>query len=199
MSDTPSLDGFFRVCVKLYSPEPKGIESDAAAFVPIFHEWIREGTLDLVLFDVADYAHAPDSPGIMLVTHEASFALDRSDGRFGLFVQRRTPIEGDAVHAIAATLRHAIQVACMLERDPRLEGRLKFDAARPRIEANDRLRVPNTDEGFRTFAPAVQAALGAVYPGREIRIARVENDPRDRLTLDVRVAAEQGAGSELAA
>jgi hypothetical protein len=55
-----------RVCVKLYAPEPHPITRDAELFVPIFHEWIRDQRFDMVLFDVSDYAHAPDSPGIML-------------------------------------------------------------------------------------------------------------------------------------
>lgn len=187
-------DGLYRVCVKLYSPEATESRGDAAAFVPVFHEWIRDQALDVVLIDVADYAHAPDSPGIMLVSHEASFALDRSDGRFGLLVQRRIPVEGTAADAIAATLRHALQAAGMLERDRRLAGRLAFDTARPRIEANDRLRAPNTDAGFRLFEPRVREAVGAVYPGRESRISRVENDPRDRLAVQVRVDADGEPG-----
>src|SRR5687768_17461533 len=50
MSETVT-DELYRVCVKLYSPEPEGIVDEAAAFVPIFHEWIRERALNLVLID----------------------------------------------------------------------------------------------------------------------------------------------------
>lgn len=179
--------GLYRVCVKLYSPEATESGGDAAVYVPIFHEWIREQRLDLVLIDVADYAHAPDSPGIMLISHEASFALDRADGRFGLLVQRRTPIEGTPADAVATTFRHAVEAATLLQDDPRLAGRLDFDAANPRIEANDRLRIPNSDEGFRLFEPVVREGVAAVRPGANVRISRVENDPRDRLAVQVRI------------
>jgi hypothetical protein len=179
---------FHRVCVKLYSPEATNSREDAAAFVPVFHDWIREQVLDVVLIDVADYAHVPDSPGIMLVSHEASFALDRSDGRFGLQVQRRTPVEGTPSDAIAATLRHALQAAGLLERDRRLAGRLAFDSANPRIEANDRLRVSNTEAGFELFEPIVREAVAAVYPGAAVSASRIENDPRDRLAVQVRTS-----------
>jgi hypothetical protein len=184
-----SLSNLYRVCVKVYAPEPVGIGSDAAAFVPIFQEWIRDGALDLVMIDVADYAHAPDSPGIMLVTHEAAFALDRSDGQFGLFVQRRIPIEGDAKTALTTTLRQTLQVAAKLERDPRLTGKLKFNAANLRIEANDRLLVPNTEAGFAVFEPVVREVLEDVFRGRMVSVTRVQNDPRDRLALDVTIDA----------
>ena len=115
-----------RVCVKLYAPEP-GIPD--STFVPIFHEWIRERALDMVLLDVADYAHVPDGPGVVLIAHEATFSLDRSDGRFGLLAQQRRPITGDAGDAIATTLGQALLVAERLERDRRVAGCLAFDRA----------------------------------------------------------------------
>ncbi|MEX2582661.1 MAG: hypothetical protein WD766_05285 [Gemmatimonadota bacterium] len=193
------MENLYRVCVKLYANEPSAPNEDAALFVPIFHEWIRDGVLDIVTIDVADYAHVPKGPGIMLVAHETAFALDRSDGAFGLMAQRRTPIGGDAVDAVATTLRQTLQVAARLEGDPRLVGRLKFDASRLRVEANDRLRAPNTDEGHRIFEPLVREAVGRVYPAREISISRILNDPRDRLALDVRVVAAADVREHLAA
>jgi len=178
----------FRVCVKIHAREPHEIQDDAATFVPIFHEWIRDRALDLVLLDVADYAHAPDSPGIMLVTHETNFALDRADGRFGLLAQRRTPpAEGGGARAIAATLREALQVVELLEQDSRVSGRLSFDRSRVRVESNDRLWAPNSDEGWAWFEPLVLEAFQEVFGAPPAGAERVVNDPRDRLALDVRV------------
>jgi len=189
MSTSDSMDALSRVCVKIYGPEPRGLVSDAAAFVPIFHEWIRNGSLDLVLIDVADYAHAPDSPGIMLVAHDVSFALDRSDGRFGLLAQRRLPLPGGAAHAVETTLRQVLTVVDKLEREPSLVGALSFDRSSVRVEANDRLRGPNTDDGYAAFEPVVRAACQAVFPALSVSTARVRNDPRDRLAVDVRLVA----------
>jgi hypothetical protein len=186
---------FHRICVKLYAPEPAGITDDAAAYVPIFHQWIRDQVLDVVAIDVADYAHVPSSPGIMLVAHEVAFALDRSDGRFGLLAQRRTPIEGGPAQAVATTLRQAIAVAERLEREPSLGGQLQFDKSAPRVESNDRLRAPNTSEGYAVFEPIVREGVRAVYPGSEVVLGPVVNDPRDRLAIEVRVAGVNGASA----
>jgi hypothetical protein len=174
-----------RVCVKLYAAGPVAVPDDV--FVPIFHEWIRDRSLDLVLIDVADYAHAPVSPGVMLIAHEATFALDRSDDRFGLLAQRRRPVKGNAGDAIAATLRSALAVAGRLEADPRVAGKLAFDVTTPRIEANDRLRAPNTDRAFDEFVPFVRAAIAMVHPGSTATITRVANDQRERLAVDARI------------
>jgi hypothetical protein len=195
-----TMEDLYRVCAKVYAPEPEGITDDAAVFVPIFHEWIREQALDLVMIDVADYAHVPDSPGIMLVAHEASFALDRGDGRFGLLVQRRTPIEGDGVAAIARTVRLAIRAAVKLQNDARIGGRLEFDTSVVRVESNDRLRAPNTDEGFQLLEPLARQALAKVFPGRTVAgVRRVRNDPRDRLALEVVLEGTGDIREDLAA
>lgn len=179
------MKDLYRVCVKIYAPEPEGIAGDAATFMPIFHEWFREDSLGLVMIDVADYAHAPDSPGIMLVTYETSFALDRSDGRFGLLAQRRTRFPGDSEAAIAETLRQTLLVADKLEQDPRLTGKLRFDRSRIRIESNDRLRAPNTEAAFEEFSPVARDAVSSVFPDRELAVSRVSNDPRDRLSIQL--------------
>jgi hypothetical protein len=179
------MEDLQRFCVKIYAGDP-GV--DDQLFVPIFHDWIRDRALDdLVLFDVADYAHVPDSPGIVLVAHEAHFALDRSDGRFGLLVQRRVAGEGDSVATLTRAIRQGLRVAERLAGDARLGGRLRFDTAGLRVESNDRLRAPNTDQGWRAFEPVVRAAVAQAVPGKRTTVARVANDPRDRLAADVRV------------
>jgi len=184
------MDDMYRVCVKVYAAESTEVRDEA--FIPIFHEWIRTRALEVVLIDVADYTHAPDSPGVMLISHEASFALDRADGRFGLLVQRRRPIAGGIDAAIATTLRQAFDVATRLERESRLDGALAFETGVVRVEANDRLRAPNSDEGYDALAPRVRAAGLAVHPGRDVSVTRIANDPRDRLAMELRIG-ESGA------
>lgn len=176
-----------RFCVKVYAPEA-GIGDEV--FVPIFHEWIRDGAFaELVLFDVADYTHAPASPGVMLVSHETAFALDRSDGRFGLLAQRRRPQSSDtADSAMAKLLRQVLAVADRLQVEPLLAGRLVFDRSLVRIEANDRLLAPNTDPAYAALAPLIRAAVAAVAGSEPVRMNRVANDPRDRLAIDVHLA-----------
>jgi hypothetical protein len=181
-----------RVCVKVYAAEDSIPDS---TFVPIFHEWIRDRALDLVLLDVADYTHVPDGPGVMLVAHETTFALDRSDGRFGLLAQQRRPISGDAGDAIATTLRQALLVADRLEADRRLAGRLAFDRASIRIEANDRLRSPNGDSGFNALEPYVRSGVSRVYPDASVHTIRLDAPPRERLAIAVRIAAASEAGN----
>lgn len=195
---TTPMNQLSRVCVKVYAADPGAAIDDAAVYVPIFHEWIRKGDLGLVTIDVADYAHVPDSPGIMLVAHEAAFSLDRADGRFGLLGQRRTPIDGGAVASITATLRQVLQIAERLQGEPQLSGVLNFDLGTVRVESNDRLNGPNSDEGYVSFEPAVREALSAVFPGSTVTVSRVQNDPRDRLAVEARVDGAAALGGRAA-
>jgi hypothetical protein len=180
-----AIDELQRICVKIYAPEP-GL--DDQVFVPIFHDWIRNHAIEgLVLFDVADYAHVPESPGVVLVAHEAHFSMDRSDGRFGLHVQRRVDMGAPSQEVIATTVRQALRVVDKLESDPRVAGKLRFDRSTLRVEANDRLRAPNTDAGWRAFEPVVAAGVAAASGAAGATVTRVANDPRDRLTADVKM------------
>jgi len=179
-------EGFYKVCVKVYASEAK-VEDDAALFVPIFHEWIRDGAFDMVMLDVADYAHAPDSPGIVLVCHEVSFSMDRSDGRLGLLAQRRTPVDGTPEDAVARTLGHTLEVAKKLEADPRVSKVLKLDVSKVRVESNDRLRLPNSDTGYAAFAPVVTEGVRRLTGSGPV-VSRIANDPRDRLAVEARIS-----------
>jgi hypothetical protein len=51
--------------------------------------------------------------------------------------------------------------------------------------ANDRLQAPNTDEAFAALKPDLEAAAAQLYPGQQVSVTRLENDPRDRLTAIV--------------
>ena len=172
-----------RVCAKLYADVPRGIADDV--FVALFHEWIQQRALPGVLLDVADYTHVPDGPGVILVGHATTFALDRSDGRFGLLAQRRRP-DSDARSAIASVVRELLAVATQLEADNRLEGALVFDRSVLRIDVNDRLQVRNTDASFEELAPLARDVIAEVIGSSPPAIERVENDPRDRLALIAR-------------
>lgn len=179
------MSGIGRVYAKIFSPSP-AIPDER--FVPVFHRWIRQRAVRGVLIDVADYTHVPDGPGVILVGHDISFALDRSDGQFGLVAQRRRPFVGDSVDGVVATLEALFTVADGLEHDVS-DAKLDFGRTRIRIEANDRLRVPNSDDGFVRLEPIAAAAAKRVFADREIVVKRLPNDRRDRLAVIVLVRA----------
>ena len=171
-----------RVCAKLYAPEPAIPDS---AFVPVFHDWIRRRVIGGVLLDVADYTHVPGGPGVVLVGHEFTYSLDRSDGRFGLLVQRRRSTGADTESSIAATVRALIEAADKLEAHRTIRGAIKFDRAEVRIEANDRLRAPNNLDTFEALRRMVERAASRAFSTAVARLDLVEGDFRDRAAISV--------------
>ena len=65
-----------RFCIKFVAQDAS---LDEETLIPVFHEWIRERKLPGVMFDVVDYRHVPEGPGIMLITHEINYAMEHGN------------------------------------------------------------------------------------------------------------------------
>lgn len=169
-----------RWLIKYESRAPDEFEPEA--HIPVFHRWIQSHRLPLVLIDVADYAHVPDGPGVLLVSHEYNLFADRFDGRPGLTVQRK--LRGDVgTGALVETLRTGLAAVRELEKESSLPGsRFRVDSVE--VVANDRLRAPNTGEGWTAAEPALREAARRLY-GDGARVERLDVDRGRRLTARV--------------
>lgn len=170
-----------RASAKFWVADPSTVGPGAAEYIPVFHRWIQEQTVDGLLIDVADYGHVPDGPGVILIGHEADRGLDLADGPGFRFEGKRT--RGPAVDQIAHALAGAARGAALLAADPTLDG-LAFDPARVRIVIADRLVVTNDDAALEALAPAIAEAIDRVFPGVEGEPVR-RGDTRRPFTVDV--------------
>ena len=78
--------------LKFFLDDTAGVEMEE--FIPVFHDWIQTQQLAELLIDVADYRHVPHGPGVVLIAHDAHYAMDLADDRLGLFTAvgaRHTP------------------------------------------------------------------------------------------------------------
>jgi hypothetical protein len=164
-----------RIGAKLYARNPEVVE--AAAYVPLFHGWIQQRGLDGVPIDVADYAHVPDGPGVMLIGHEADRAIDFGEGRPGVVYQRKRDLGGTLEERFALTLEAVDRTAADIEADPAAGG-VVFDRDEILVRINDRLAAPNDDDTLAAIRPALEAAIASVRPGRAARVTRVADDPK---------------------
>jgi hypothetical protein len=153
--------------------------------IPVFHRWIQTAALPgHLLIDVADYDHVPEGPGILLVAHEANLGLDLIGGALGLLYYRKEPLAGDLAARLRACAGHALHACRMLERDPVLEGRLRFNAGGLEIFANDRLRAPNEPATYEAFQPTLDGLLRTLYGDAKVAVTR-PTDPRSRFGVTV--------------
>ncbi|MFI0402673.1 MAG: hypothetical protein ACH34U_07140 [Cyanobium sp.] len=121
----------------------------------------------------------------MLISHEINYAMEHGGGQFGLSAQRK--LGGGATHKerIVDLAKRLALVGSLLETDDRLEGQLRLEGEQFTYVANDRLRLPNTDDGFASLKPDLEAAALCLYNGAPVSVSRVANDPRDRLSAVV--------------
>jgi hypothetical protein len=168
--------------IKLFAESAAGIRIEDA--IPVFHRWIQTSALPGLFIDVADYAHVPAGPGVMLIGHEANVSLDESGSRLGLLYDRKAPLDGDAQSNLKAAYEFALAAASKLEGEPEFRSRLRFRRDTLQIILNDRLLYPNNEETWEKCRPDLMAFVDRVLgPGKHVERAA---DPRARFSVEFR-------------
>ena len=147
--------------VKLYA---KTGDIELETLVPVFHEWIRKKKIpDELLIDVADYAHVPQGPGVVLIGHQSDYYLDVADDRPGLLYSRKRGFDGSFEAGIEDAFARALRACRLLEE----ESALRFEFATDEIffRVQDRLLAPNEDATYRAYEPALKRAASTRFGG----------------------------------
>ena len=161
-------------------------------FIPVFHDWIQHQRLDELLIDVVDYRHVHDGPAVMLIAHDAHYAIDVADGRMGLLYSRRreTHPSRSAIQSVPERLHSVLQCALeacrLLEAEPSLQGRLKFRGDEMLLRVNDRLVSPTLDT-FDDLQLHLQPVLANLYTGCQVEMER-DGGTDSRLTVTIKVS-----------
>ena len=177
--------------LKLFVEDASGV--DLEEFIPIFHHWITTHELEELLIDVADYRHVPDGPGIVLIAHDAHYAMDLAAGRLGLLYSRRreTQPRRRAIQSVEDRLRSVWQctlTACQrLAAHPALSGRLQFHGNELLLRCNDRLQGPNTAAAYTALCQHLEPFLATLYTGQQVEVKHCSEDT-SRLTVGIKVA-----------
>jgi hypothetical protein len=157
--------------VKLPVKDPENVDLQAA--VPVFHTWIQGQIFNELLLDVADYSHVPDGPGVVLIGHEADYALDNTDGRLGVRYNRKAPLPGSNRDRLQQAAGAALKAFGRLAQDLKLH----FSGRGVEIVINDRLLAPN-NEGTRRAAEAdLRDFLDRLFGGAEYSLT-YSSEPR---------------------
>lgn len=167
-----------RFSVKFFLEEADSVKLEQ--FVPIFQRWIQDRTVAGLLIDVADYKHLHHGPGVILVGHEADYALDVADGRPGLHYKVKRHAYESLEQALANALRLAAAAAKQLEQEPSLEG-LHFRLDQVEVKFIDALQFRNHAAAFSAILPDLMAFVHQL--DEDATIERVETDARQPLTI----------------
>ena len=177
--------------LKLFVEDASGV--DLEEFIPIFHHWITTHELEELLIDVADYRHVPDGPGVVLITHDAHYAMDLTDGRLGLLYSRRRETQPglrdiqSAEDRLRSVWQCALTACQRLTAHPALAGRLQFRGNELLLRCNDRLQGPNTAAAYSALCQHLEPFLARLYTGQQVEVEHY-SEHTSRLTVGIKVA-----------
>jgi hypothetical protein len=176
--------------LKLFAEPAPSLELEA--FIPVFHTWIKNKVLHELVIDVANYAHVPQGPGVVMIGHGSDYFMDEGEGRLGLLYNRKRSAPEPAARLTDA-FRHAIHVAALLEQEPAFAGKLRFRTDEWLLRINDRLNAPNTDATFAAVKPELDAFCRRLFEGGSVELGRT-GSPRQLFGVRIRAAGAPALG-----
>lgn len=147
-----------RIDVKLLLDAPP--QPDLDPFLLIFHRWRQRSDHPSDWVDLADYAHMPSGPGILIAGKRDTFSVNLNPPGPGLLTSVRSGLKGSLEDRFREAFRRArgLNAAVLAEAEFPSEFQVRKGAWE--VFLNDRLGFPNTDASDRIVRPALAAALG---------------------------------------
>jgi hypothetical protein len=183
-----------RVACKLFVRPAPPAELVLSPFIGMFHRFIQQKALDGLLIDVADYAHVPDGPGVLLVGHDFDYGMDLGGGRPGLLTTRKRYGRLALAEAVRGLLAAALRAAGAIERDG--SGGVRFATDTLVIQVVDRLAAPNDRASYRRAADLLAPLFNGLYGEKHEVVHASEADPRQLLAIQV-TARDAAPAAEL--
>lgn len=162
------------------------LQVDPEQLIELFHEWVSQQVADELLIDVADYWHVPAGPGVVVVGHEADYAMDNGGDQYGMLYNRKAPLDGDNQSRLRQALGAAAAACRRLEEAFHGDGALRFSRDEFAIIINDRGLAPNSEETLDACRPDLEAFLKSSLGHSEFTVERQSDDPRFRFGVVVR-------------
>jgi len=172
-----------RVACKFFvAPDPTA-PVELHPFIGLFHRFIQEAVVEGLLIDVADYAHVPEGPGVILIGHDVDYGIDLTAGRAGLLTTRKRYGDLPLADVARDTLRMALLAVDAIEGDP--SSGIRFATGAVTLQLVDRLGAPNEEAAFAAAAQELAPVFADLY-GEKHEVARAHaEDPRKTLSISV--------------
>jgi len=163
-----------KINVKLFVDAPDEVRLDA--FLPVFVRWRENKQHPSQWVDMADYAHVPKGPGIMIIGHQGNLAVDLADPGPGILYANKKDLEGDNDERILECFRRALRLTLALIEEPEYPIELTPQPGTWQLTFNDRMNTPNTDQTESALRPAMNQAIERLFGVEHTAVVR-EKDP----------------------
>ena len=169
-----------RIDVKLLLNAPS--EPDLDPFLVIFDRWRKVADHPSDWVDLADYAHMPAGPGILIAGKRDTYSVNLNPPGPGLLTSVRHGLSGALAERFREAFRRASELNSAVLAEPEFPREMAPIDGAWEIFANDRLLCPNTNEMDSAVRPELAAAL-EVDPAT----LRRHSDPVGRLGYSLRI------------
>lgn len=161
--------------------EPK---LDPAQVVNLFHRWVaKQSVAGTTLVDVAELLHVPHGPGVIAVGVEADYALDHTDGKWGVLYRHKTTLAGSNADRVVQALKAAAAAAKLIEDE--YPGQITVSRRDFELVVNDRALAPNTPATFAAAKADLEAGVKAFLGHGNFTLTAQGGDPRRRFGVTV--------------
>ena len=165
-----------RIQIKIAADAPAGLRLEP--FLEIFARWRKEthpsnalpstplragGAGPAEWVDLADYAHLPRGPGIVLVGQRCNVAFDLADPGPGILYTAKKGFTGSHAERLNAAMEWCLEFSKRLIAEPEFPKDVRLRSDSLELRFNDRLETPNTHETDAELRPAVVEVLNALF------------------------------------
>ncbi len=158
-----------KISVKILTDAPPTVNLDP--FIAIFGRWRTDADHPAQWLDLADYAHMPRGPGIVLVGRNANFSFDLGSAAPGILYASKRGLEGTPEARLRAVLRACFEMSRRLVAEPEFPREVHLLTGSLELSLNDRLETPNTQATDRLLRPSIESVLHSLLTpeGCELR------------------------------
>ena len=162
-----------RIQIKIASDLRVGLRLDP--FVTIFGRWRNEQhPADWI--DLADYAHLPRGPGIVLVGQRCSVAFDLADPGPGILYTARKGLTGSHAERLCSAFAWCLDLSKRLSAEPEFPQDVRLRTGMLELRFNDRLETPDTPETDAELRPVVAQVLDQLFGSGGYDLQRCSDD-----------------------
>ncbi len=169
----------------------------------VFGRWRLEEGEEII--DLADYAHVPQGPSVVLVSKRWHFGVDfargsglgREGGWGGLFLSTRKGLSAGTASRVRQAARLCLEKSKRLLGESEVPDSIRLLPQEMDVVFNDRLLVPNTDESAAAMLPALQSVAAGLHGEDGYEIER-DADPGRRLGYAIRGSSPVDVDTALA-
>ena len=150
-----------RIQIKVATDAPPGLKLNP--FLEIFGRWRKEKDDPAEWVDVADYAHIPRGPGIVLIGQRCNFSFDLADPGPGILYTAKRGLNGSHQEKILTSFQWCLDLAERLaaEKDFPKDVHLRTDSLE--IRFNDRLETPNSPSTDQELQLPLRSVLEILF------------------------------------